>query len=135
LLVREGYDSNVAENTAERLFGTKSNIQFPAIDGTKSEDEALEMIVFYAVAFGYTGKLDFNKEVAAAVTNLLPLMILLHDFTSHLLFFSLYFRSTPIPTPTVGCRVMLINFGHDKRQYADSEKDAEGASSVALVLV
>ena len=31
--------------------------------------------------------------------------------------------------------VMLINFGHDKRQYADTEKDAEGASFVAFVLI
>ena len=63
LLVREGYDPNIAENTAERLFGTKNNIQFLAIDGTKSEDEALEMIIFYAGAFGYTGKLDFTNNI------------------------------------------------------------------------
>jgi len=55
--------TNIAENTAERLFGTKNNIQFLAIDGTRSEDEALEMIIFYAGAFGYTGKLDFANNI------------------------------------------------------------------------
>jgi hypothetical protein len=35
LLIREGHDPEVAQNTAERLFGTKHNISFLAIDGTK----------------------------------------------------------------------------------------------------
>ena len=42
LLVREGYDPNIAEKAAERLFRAKNNIQFLAIDGTKSEEQALE---------------------------------------------------------------------------------------------
>ena len=63
MLIREGYDPQIAENTAERFFGTKENISFLAIDGTKSQDEALEMIIFYAGAFGYIGTLDFiNKK-------------------------------------------------------------------------
>jgi hypothetical protein len=52
LLIREGHNPEIAKNTAERLFGTQDNISFLAIDGTKSQDEALEMIIFYAGAFG-----------------------------------------------------------------------------------
>jgi hypothetical protein len=62
LLVREGRDPEVAQNTAERLFGTKDNISFLAIDGTKSQDDALEMVIFYAGAFGYISKLNFNDK-------------------------------------------------------------------------
>lgn len=45
-VIREGHNSEVAQNTAERLFGSKDNISFLAIDGTKSQDEALEMVIF-----------------------------------------------------------------------------------------
>lgn len=59
LLIREGHDSNIAQSAAERLFGCKDNISFLAIDGIQSQDEVLDMIIFYAGAFGYIGKLDF----------------------------------------------------------------------------
>jgi hypothetical protein len=48
LLIREGHDPEIAQRTAERLFGTKDNVSFLAIDGTMSQDEALEMVIFYA---------------------------------------------------------------------------------------
>jgi hypothetical protein len=57
LLIREGHDPEIAQTTAEKLFGTKDDISFLAIDGTKSQDEALEMVIFYAGAFGYISKL------------------------------------------------------------------------------
>jgi ABC-type Na+ transport system ATPase subunit NatA len=37
LLIREGYDPQIAENTAERFFGTKENISFLAIDEQKAK--------------------------------------------------------------------------------------------------
>jgi len=45
LLIREGHDPEIAQNTAERLFGSIDNVSFLAIDGTKSQDEALEMVI------------------------------------------------------------------------------------------
>src|SRR5438128_9913270 len=59
LLLREGYDVKMARETAERFFG-KKKISFIAIDGTESQDEQLDMLIFYAGAFGYIGQLDFT---------------------------------------------------------------------------
>ena len=69
LLIREGHNPEIAKNTAERLFGTQDNISFLAIDGTKSQDEALEMIIFYAGAFGYIEKQILLIKGAAFITN------------------------------------------------------------------
>jgi deoxycytidine triphosphate deaminase len=54
LLLREGYDIRLAKETAERFFG-KKKISFIAIDGTESQDQQLDMLIFYAGAFGYIG--------------------------------------------------------------------------------
>ena len=62
LLFKEGHDPEIAQNTAERLFGSVDNVSFLAIDGTKSQDEALEMVIFYAGAFGYISKLNFSNN-------------------------------------------------------------------------
>lgn len=59
LLLRKGYNKIIAMNAAKQFFGSTRDISFLAIDGTKSQDETLEMVIFYAGAFGYTGKLDF----------------------------------------------------------------------------
>jgi len=61
LLLREGYDVKVAGNTAEKFFG-KKKISFIAIDGTQSQDQQLDMLIFYAGAFGYTGQLEFVEK-------------------------------------------------------------------------
>jgi len=61
LLLREGYDIKVAKETAEKLFG-KKRISFIAIDGTESQDKQLDMLIFYAGAFGYTGQLEFVEN-------------------------------------------------------------------------
>jgi hypothetical protein len=58
LLLREGYDVKIAKETAEKFFG-KNKISFIAIDGTESQDQQLDMLIFYAGAFGYVGQLDF----------------------------------------------------------------------------
>jgi hypothetical protein len=61
LLLREGYDVNVAKKTAEKFFG-KKKISFIAIDGTQSQDQQLDMLIFYAGAFGYIGQLEFVEK-------------------------------------------------------------------------
>jgi hypothetical protein len=61
LLIREGYDIKVAKETAEVFFG-KKNVSFIAIDGAESQDQQLDMLIFYAGAFGYIGQLEFVKE-------------------------------------------------------------------------
>jgi len=61
LLLREGYDIKLAKETAEKFFG-KKKISFIAIDGTESQDQQLDMLIFYAGAFGYIGQLDFVEN-------------------------------------------------------------------------
>ncbi len=61
LLLREGYDIKLARDTAENFFG-KKKISFIAIDGTESQDQQLDMLIFYAGAFGYIGQLDFVEN-------------------------------------------------------------------------
>ena len=58
--IREGYDKKIAYEVAMHLFG-KDKTNFIAIDGTESQDQQLDMLVFYAGAFGYSGKLEFSK--------------------------------------------------------------------------
>jgi hypothetical protein len=57
-LMRVGYDAKIAYRTARSLFGSDT-VEFLAIDGTMSEDQKLDMLVFYTAAFGYVGKLEF----------------------------------------------------------------------------
>lgn len=61
LLIREGYNRKIAYETALTLFG-KNRAKFIAIDGTRSQDQELDMLVFYAGAFGYVGQLDFSDD-------------------------------------------------------------------------
>jgi hypothetical protein len=60
-LIRVGFDSKAACNAARNLFGN-DDVEFLAIDGTKSEDQKLDILVFYTAAFGYIGKLKFKDE-------------------------------------------------------------------------
>ena len=60
LLLREGYDVKVAKETAEKFFVKK--ISVIAIDGTQSQDQQLDMLIFYAGAFGYIGQLEFVEK-------------------------------------------------------------------------
>ena len=65
-LIRTGFDAKIACNTAKNLFGDDA-VEFLAIDGTISEDQKLDMLVFYTAAFGYIGKLKFtDKECTAS---------------------------------------------------------------------
>ena len=61
LLLREGYKTEIAKQTAQKFFGN-SRISFVAIDGTESQDEHLDMLIFYTGAFGYTGQLEFLES-------------------------------------------------------------------------
>lgn len=58
LLLREGYDRNIAKLAAQKFFAN-SKASFVAIDGTESQDEHLDMLIFYTGAFGYVGQLEF----------------------------------------------------------------------------
>jgi hypothetical protein len=66
LLVREGYNKEIAYRTALNLFG-KDITSFLAIDGTESQDQQLDMMIFYAGAFGYVGKLHFNDSTNGCI--------------------------------------------------------------------
>jgi hypothetical protein len=61
LLIREDYDRKIAYESALRFFG-KNRAKFIAIDGTKSQDQELDVLVFYAGAFGYIGQLEFSDD-------------------------------------------------------------------------
>ena len=61
LLIREGYNKEIAYRTALNLFD-KDTTSSLAIDGTESQDQQLDMMIFYAGAFGYIGKLHFNDS-------------------------------------------------------------------------
>jgi hypothetical protein len=63
LLIREGYNKEIAYRTALNLFGNGIT-SFLAIDGTESQDQQLDMMIFYAGAFGYIGKLHFNDSTS-----------------------------------------------------------------------
>lgn len=60
LLIREGYDKRTVYDAAIKLFG-KDRTKFIAIDGTESQDQELDMLVFYAGAFGYVGQIKFEN--------------------------------------------------------------------------
>jgi hypothetical protein len=60
-ILLRGYDVRIAKETAEKFFG-KKKISFIAIDGTQSQDQQLDMLIFYAGAFGYTGQLEFVEN-------------------------------------------------------------------------
>lgn len=61
LLVRQGYNPKVSFETAQEFFGDNKAL-FLAIDGTKNQDEQLDMLIFYAGAFGYVGQLEFTDS-------------------------------------------------------------------------
>ena len=48
-------------DTANKLFG-QTKVNFIAIDGTESSDQELDMNIFYAGAFAYSGELVFTKK-------------------------------------------------------------------------
>ncbi|MGA7368465.1 MAG: hypothetical protein WBX01_05000 [Nitrososphaeraceae archaeon] len=58
LLIREGYSREIAYKTALNLFG-RDTTSYLAIDGTESQDQQLDMMIFYAGALGYIGRLHF----------------------------------------------------------------------------
>lgn len=63
--LRQGFDSGQCFEEAVKFFGT-DEVRYLAIDGTKFEDDRLDMIVFFAGAFAYGGVLRFSeKEVFA----------------------------------------------------------------------
>lgn len=59
-LIRSGFDAQLSCRTAKEMFG--DDVYYLAIDGTESQDQQLDMIVFYAGAFGYIGCLRFTDN-------------------------------------------------------------------------
>jgi hypothetical protein len=60
-LVREGHNPTIAKSIAGKFFGTKK-VSFVAIDGTESQDQQLDMLLFYSGAFAYVGEVEFVGE-------------------------------------------------------------------------
>jgi len=61
--LRFGVDYSAAGSTAKKFFG-KDEVEYIAIDGTDSVDQQLDLLVFYAGAFGYSGRAKFlEKEI------------------------------------------------------------------------
>jgi ferredoxin-fold anticodon binding domain-containing protein len=61
-LIRAGYNTEIVKEAARKLFGNDKGISLLAIDGTESHDQQLDMLVFYAGAFGYIAELDFGDN-------------------------------------------------------------------------
>jgi hypothetical protein len=61
LLLREGYKTDIAKQAGQKFFGN-GKVSFVAIDGTESQDEHLDMLIFYTGAFGYVGQLEFLEH-------------------------------------------------------------------------
>jgi AraC-like DNA-binding protein len=57
-----------------------------ATDGTQSQDEQLEMLIFYAGTFGYIGKLDFvdNKGISISVYNYSFIIVIIYINTCNM---------------------------------------------------
>lgn len=60
-LIREGYSADKALFAARSLFG-QSEAEFVAVDGTMAQDRQLDMIIFYAGAYAYQGRLLFDRS-------------------------------------------------------------------------
>ncbi len=60
-LIREGYSADKALFVARSLFG-QEEVKFAAIDGTMAQDRQLDMIIFYAGAYAYQGRLLFDRS-------------------------------------------------------------------------
>jgi hypothetical protein len=60
-LIREGYSADKAIFAARSLFG-KEEAKFVAVDGTMAQDRQLDMIIFYAGAYAYQGKIIFDES-------------------------------------------------------------------------
>lgn len=60
-LIKEGVDYAAASETANKFFKCDT-VPFLAIDGTQSQDEELNLLVFYAGAYGYKGQMRFGAN-------------------------------------------------------------------------
>ena len=59
--LRQGFDGQKCFEEAIKFFGTEE-VRYIAIDGTKFEDDRLDMIIFFAGAFAYGGILHFSER-------------------------------------------------------------------------
>ena len=66
-LVRTGYDSAEAYETAKNFFGSDC-VHFAAVDGTMYSRPLFDMVIFFGGAYASTGSVMFQKEAAPRVT-------------------------------------------------------------------
>lgn len=60
-LLNEGLDYKAAFDISKKFF-KENEVTFLAIDGTQSQDEKLDLMVFCSAAFGYKGKLQLHSD-------------------------------------------------------------------------
>ena len=61
LYLRQGYDVRLCSEEAKMFFGT-DQVRYLAVDGTEFFEPRLDMIVFYAGAFAYSGNTKFQSD-------------------------------------------------------------------------
>jgi hypothetical protein len=60
-LVRMGYNSDEAWETAKEFFGSE-NVRFAAVDGTMYSRPLFDMVIFFGGAYASTGSVTFAKD-------------------------------------------------------------------------
>jgi hypothetical protein len=65
-LIRKGYDSAEALETAREFFGSEK-VRFAAVDGTMYSRPMFDMVIFFGGAYASTGSVTFAKETAPCV--------------------------------------------------------------------
>jgi hypothetical protein len=60
-LLNEGLNYSIAFDLSKKFF-KENEVTFLAIDGTQSQDEKLDLLVFCSAAFGYKGKIHFHPD-------------------------------------------------------------------------
>jgi hypothetical protein len=63
-LLRLGYDKLSCIEEALKFFNS-DQVRFLAVDGTEFQEERLDMLVFFAGAYAYSGYIEFNEDIEA----------------------------------------------------------------------
>ena len=60
-ILRQGFNPKTCFEEAIRFFGSDV-VNYLAIDGTEFDEERLDMLIFFAGAFGYSGSVRFSED-------------------------------------------------------------------------
>jgi hypothetical protein len=63
--IRQGFDARSCFEEARKFFGAEE-VRYLAIDGTDYDEARLDMLIFYAGAFGYSGTIRFEDSRVVA---------------------------------------------------------------------